>query len=161
MIQFSYRKPSPTPATNVAALIDAVPDHQTREVLRAFINHQDALLKKLIADQNRDAETQRILSPNGKPIVLSGTSASNTGIFAEGFYAGQSAISSPSTAPIRIDSSQEVITASAVSFAGDATIAFDADSAGSGIAGSAGASAGYLTVTHRGTSYKFQIYAVS
>ena len=46
-------------------------------------------------------------------------------------------------------------------FKADATISFDEDSAGAGLAGSAGASAGYVTVKHRGTSYKIEVFALS
>ena len=46
-------------------------------------------------------------------------------------------------------------------FKGNATISFDEDSAGGGLLGSAGASAGYLTVKHRGTDYKIQLFAMS
>jgi len=47
----------------------------------------------------------------------------------------------------------------AIQLKGDATLSFDDDSSGAGLAGSAGASAGYLIVKHRGTTYKLQALA--
>jgi hypothetical protein len=47
----------------------------------------------------------------------------------------------------------------AIRLVNDATIDFDWLSGGSGLAGAAGASAGYLIVKHRGTTYKLEVFA--